>query len=210
MPTSKPARSDSELVNEMAQRLRRLETRFTRYLADQGFDTQTTPVNWKGGVLHVPSPDCSLKEAFAAIPADHPANEPVEVCHKLGTLGWMCNADPSVECDGGLRRVRKAHTEADKVLVEVLTEIKDLGRNIGADDIRTLFCERWLMADLGVSRAEASEVRSRPVRERSETEAKAYGAARQAWKRLRDKVWPSECEAGRAGPAVLGATSSTE
>lgn len=68
--------------DECIDRLRRLETRFTKYLETQGFDTQTRPCVFYGetNTLVIPNINTSLKDMLAAIPIRE--HEPVSV--KLG------------------------------------------------------------------------------------------------------------------------------
>jgi hypothetical protein len=69
-------------MKECIDRLRRLETRFTKYLESQGFDTQTRPClfDLATNVLTVPNINASLKDVLAAIPRGE--HEPVSI--KLG------------------------------------------------------------------------------------------------------------------------------
>lgn len=69
-------------IAEVVDRLRRIETRFTKYLIDQGFDTQTARPVWKDGQIEIPTPACSLRDILEAVPADHPVEEEIEVYHK--------------------------------------------------------------------------------------------------------------------------------
>ena len=55
---------------EVLDRLRRIETRLTRYLQAQGFDAQTSKPVWGGGVIALPSPHASLKSILSVIPDD--------------------------------------------------------------------------------------------------------------------------------------------
>lgn len=63
-----------ELAKETVDRLRRIETRLTKYLQWRGFDTHTTLPQWTvhedRGVLSIPALSCSLKDCLAAIPPD--------------------------------------------------------------------------------------------------------------------------------------------
>lgn len=55
-------------TDEIVDRLRRLETRVTRYLEAQGFDTQTArPVLDAGHQLKVPNINVSLKDMLQAL-----------------------------------------------------------------------------------------------------------------------------------------------
>ena len=62
------------MLKEAVDRLRRVETRLTKYLQWRGFDTQTTVPRWTAyedrGVLSIPAISCSLRDCLAAIPPD--------------------------------------------------------------------------------------------------------------------------------------------
>ncbi len=60
------ASTDDEIVD----RVRRIETRFTKYLEWQGFDTQVARAEWIGDRVSIPSPAVSLQEIIKAIPDD--------------------------------------------------------------------------------------------------------------------------------------------
>lgn len=68
-----------QLIQEIADRCRRIETRLTRYMVAEGFDATTKP-HFDEGTLFLPSPDCSIQDCVSAIPAGWGA--PVEVWHK--------------------------------------------------------------------------------------------------------------------------------
>lgn len=71
-PTSPPPkRRYANVQDEIVDRIRRIETRFTKYLEFQGFDTQTARAQWVGGAVRVPSPAISLRDVLAAIPQTH-------------------------------------------------------------------------------------------------------------------------------------------
>jgi hypothetical protein len=73
-------------------RVRRIETRLTRYLETQGFDTQTQrPVLEPGPEpkMHIPSMHISLKDMLAAIPADLNGWEDIEVQHAGRPVAYL-------------------------------------------------------------------------------------------------------------------------
>lgn len=76
------------MLKEAVDRLRRLETRFTKYLQWRGFDTHTALPRWtvsgERGILSIPAMSCSLKDCLAAIPPDW--NLDVEIQLKGGVV----------------------------------------------------------------------------------------------------------------------------
>ena len=82
-PVTRPApRADGNLtegiLTEIRDRIRRLETRTTKYLEAQGFDTGAARAKWLGikpgwevARIDLPTPAVSLKEILATIPKDH-------------------------------------------------------------------------------------------------------------------------------------------
>ncbi len=73
------ANSDT-LLDEVADRCRRIETKLTRLAVAQGLDSTTTKPHFDDGRLYLPSPDCSIQDCVSAIPYGWGA--PVEVWHK--------------------------------------------------------------------------------------------------------------------------------
>lgn len=55
-------------VQEIKDRCRRLETRLTKYLETQGFDTQRRMPLWKNGEIAIPSMECSVADIMSVIP----------------------------------------------------------------------------------------------------------------------------------------------
>lgn len=57
-------------LQEVRDRARRTETRLTRYLEHQGVDTKATKPRFdhQTHTVHMPSPDCSVRDAMAAVP----------------------------------------------------------------------------------------------------------------------------------------------
>lgn len=75
-----------QIVGEVKDRSRRIETRLTRYIEAQGFETGATkPVfNTDDHAVQVPSLDASLRSIFASIPDEAAASDdPVRLI--LGT-----------------------------------------------------------------------------------------------------------------------------
>ncbi len=71
-----------EAIKEIQDRCRRMETRLTRFLEAQGFETGTMKPSWHGGVIKIPSPACSLKDMLAVVPDDWSADDEITVTHK--------------------------------------------------------------------------------------------------------------------------------
>lgn len=57
-------------VKEIQDRCRRVETRLTRFLETQGFDTQRKMPIFRGNVVEVPSMECSIADIISVLPAD--------------------------------------------------------------------------------------------------------------------------------------------
>ncbi len=57
-------------IREILDRTRRIETRLTKYISDQGGELSTQQPVWRDGTVHVPSPRCGLQEILAAVPAN--------------------------------------------------------------------------------------------------------------------------------------------
>ena len=57
-------------MQEALDRLRRMETRLTRFMEVQGFDTGVKRPFWKDDALHLPTDAVSVKDCLAVLPAD--------------------------------------------------------------------------------------------------------------------------------------------
>lgn len=69
-PYDNPKRKYETPLDECVDRLRRMETRFTSYLEQQGFDTQTKPCTFSNYTVTLPNINASVKDMLAAIPKD--------------------------------------------------------------------------------------------------------------------------------------------
>lgn len=70
--------STEEKLSDIHLRMRRLETRMTRYLDSVGFDTGVQRARWTAnGTIDVPTPSTSIKEALSLIPAGLEGGIPV-------------------------------------------------------------------------------------------------------------------------------------
>jgi hypothetical protein len=74
--------SDSydDILRELRDRMRRVETRLTKFLQSQGFDTMSQQPLWKDGVVDVPSMSCSIKDVMSVIPGDWDSD--IAIVHK--------------------------------------------------------------------------------------------------------------------------------
>lgn len=67
-------------LKEIADRCRRMETRLTKFLESQGFDTRVQrPVFLVTGEVRIPSMACSIQECLASIPPDWDPNREIIV-----------------------------------------------------------------------------------------------------------------------------------
>ena len=64
-----------EILSEIRDRVRRIETRSTKYFEAQGFDTGSTRATWRGmqanedaARIDLPTPGIALKDILAVIP----------------------------------------------------------------------------------------------------------------------------------------------
>ena len=64
----RPAPSPETFRRETSDRLRRIETRLTRFMESQGFDTEVRRPAFKDGHLDIPTDATSLRDILAAVP----------------------------------------------------------------------------------------------------------------------------------------------
>lgn len=69
-------------TKEVMDRMRRMETRMTRFLELQGFDTKVKRPVWEAGYVQVPSMACSLHDMLGAVPPEWPVDALVTVKHQ--------------------------------------------------------------------------------------------------------------------------------
>ena len=74
------------MIKEILDRIRRLETRTTKFLNASGFDTQVQRPFFTDGSLIIPTPSVSLRDCLDAIPSEWNGKN-VIVRHKGETLG---------------------------------------------------------------------------------------------------------------------------
>lgn len=68
--------------DDMAVRLRRIETRLSKFMEWQGFDLQALKPSWKNGRVNIPSVGTPLREILNVIPNSWDKNEDVWVYHR--------------------------------------------------------------------------------------------------------------------------------
>jgi hypothetical protein len=76
------------LMKEVLDRCRRMETRLTRFLESQGFDTKARRPTFVKGMLFIPSMACSIQDCVAAIPSDERGKE-VGIYHQDDFIGYI-------------------------------------------------------------------------------------------------------------------------
>jgi len=74
-------------MQEALDRLRRMETRLTRFMEVQGFDTGVKRPFWREGAIHMPTDATSVKDCLVVLPADlaRPCQVPLLVKGRLIT-----------------------------------------------------------------------------------------------------------------------------
>lgn len=72
----------SAQLNEIMDRCRRIETRLTKYLENQGFDTKVRRPEWDDGDIIVPSLTVSMQDCLSVVPHDWSPENPIPVVHK--------------------------------------------------------------------------------------------------------------------------------
>ena len=77
-------------ISEVKDRCRRIETRLTRFLEAQGFDTQRKMPTLRGNEVSIPSMECSLADILSVMPPP-PAlgHNSVVVTHKGETVAVL-------------------------------------------------------------------------------------------------------------------------
>lgn len=70
---------EQQMMQEVIDRCRRVETRLTRFLESQGFDTGSRRPSWRNGSVHVPSADCTIRDMLKVVPKDWDREEEIHV-----------------------------------------------------------------------------------------------------------------------------------
>lgn len=68
-------------LREIKDRCRRMETRLTKFLESQGFETKVKRPTWRKGWVDIPSLECSVKDILSVVPEDWPVEDGVIVAH---------------------------------------------------------------------------------------------------------------------------------
>lgn len=68
-------------LREIKDRCRRMETRLTKFLESQGFETKVKRPTWREGCVFIPSLECSIKDILSVVPTDWPSGDAVIVSH---------------------------------------------------------------------------------------------------------------------------------
>lgn len=75
----------NDILREVRDRTRRIETRLTKWLEAEGFETKVQRPVWRGdGRLDVPTRSCSLADCLSVVPPDWPGDE---------EIGVFCNGE---------------------------------------------------------------------------------------------------------------------
>jgi hypothetical protein len=62
---------DRDRIGEIQDRLRRIETRLTKYMQERGFETQVQKCVFEEDSLHLPSLDVRYRDILTAIPKEY-------------------------------------------------------------------------------------------------------------------------------------------
>ncbi len=68
-------------MRSIVERCTRIETRLTRYMEAQGFDTQCKRPEWTGGTVEIPSMACAVADILRVVPDDW-GDKLINVQHK--------------------------------------------------------------------------------------------------------------------------------
>lgn len=70
------------VLKEIQDRCRRMETRLTKFLEQQGFDTKIKRPEWKCGTIEITNLSCALKDLLELVPHDWDRDEEVVVLYR--------------------------------------------------------------------------------------------------------------------------------
>lgn len=76
----------TDQLTEIQDRLRRVETRLTKFMEWSGFDSQVRKPRWSSGTIVVPSLGATLKDCLEVVPADWSNSSAIFVVHKEQTV----------------------------------------------------------------------------------------------------------------------------
>jgi hypothetical protein len=71
----------SGVIEEIAARTRRIETRLTKLSIAMGCDPEAQLPRWDNGTIHVPTMSSSLRDILAVLPGDWDWEDSVDVMH---------------------------------------------------------------------------------------------------------------------------------
>ena len=71
--------TDTDKLNEVHERMRRVETRLTRLVEAMGVDAGGKRPLWNDGIIVIPSLACSLHQIVATVPTDWSDEKLIEV-----------------------------------------------------------------------------------------------------------------------------------
>ena len=77
---ARPVQNQEDFQKEVGDRLRRIETRLTRFMEWSGFDTEVKRCKFDMGNLDIPTDATSLRDILQTIPEEWGA--PVNIYHK--------------------------------------------------------------------------------------------------------------------------------
>lgn len=89
-------------MTEVVDRCRRMETRLTKYLESQGFETGTKKPVWRDGTIQAPSIDCSMRDLLRCVPLDWPLDDEIFVSVK-GQLMMSILLPSTMPSDGEVK-----------------------------------------------------------------------------------------------------------
>ena len=82
---------EGDRIGEIQDRLRRIETRLTKYMQERGFDTQVQVPIYDGpnDRITIPSLDARLKDVLAAIPEGEAPEDGLAIVHAGSVVAWI-------------------------------------------------------------------------------------------------------------------------
>lgn len=82
---------ERDRIGEIQDRLRRIETRLTKYMQERGFETQVQVPIYEGpnDRITIPSLDVRLKDVLAVIPDGEDSPDGLAVVHAGSVVAWI-------------------------------------------------------------------------------------------------------------------------
>jgi hypothetical protein len=84
---------DLKTERELLDRTRRIETRLTKFMEANGFDTQVQRPQWANGIIHAPTSSVAIKDCLAVIPTDWDRKDTITVLAKDDVLAYITLPD---------------------------------------------------------------------------------------------------------------------